>query len=149
MSPLSVSSPVWFSSCLVLLSKIILYVYKFTYRYYGSYPPKTASSNKTCWSYSLLYSQCLGKVLAHSKDSMKWRSEVAQLCPTLCDPIDCSLPGFSIHGIVQARVLEWVAISFSRGSSWHRNQTRSPALQADALPSEPPGKPKDSIYLIN
>ena len=39
--------------------------------------------------------------------------EVAQLCPSLCDPMDCSLPGSSIHGIFQARVLEWVAISFS------------------------------------
>ena len=38
---------------------------------------------------------------------------VAQSCPTLCDPMDCSLPGFSVHGIFQARVLEWVAISFS------------------------------------
>ena len=40
-------------------------------------------------------------------------SEVAQSCPTLCDPLDCSLPGFSIHGILQARILEWVTISFS------------------------------------
>ena len=44
-------------------------------------------------------------------------SEVAQSCLTLCDPMDCSPPGFSVHGIFQARVLEWVAISFSRGSS--------------------------------
>ena len=42
---------------------------------------------------------------------------VAQLCPTLCDPMDCSLPGSSVHGILQARILEWVANSFSRGSS--------------------------------
>ena len=42
-------------------------------------------------------------------------SEVAQLCLTLCDTMDCSLPGFSIHGIFQARVLEWVAISLSKG----------------------------------
>ena len=41
-------------------------------------------------------------------------SEVAQSCPTLCDPIDCSLPGSSVHGIFQAIVLEWIAISFSR-----------------------------------
>ena len=47
---------------------------------------------------------------------VKW-SEVPQSCPTLCDPIDCSLPGSSIHGIFQARILEWVAISFSRRSS--------------------------------
>ena len=53
----------------------------------------------------------------------KW-SEVAQSCPTLWDPMDCSLPGFSVHGIFQARILEWVAISFSRGSSWPRDQTQ-------------------------
>ena len=46
-----------------------------------------------------------------------------QSCPTLCDPIDCSLPGSSIQGILQARILEWVAISFSRGSSQPRNRT--------------------------
>ena len=48
---------------------------------------------------------------------------VIQLCPTLCDPMDCSPPGSSVHGILQARILEWVAIPFSRGSSWPRNQT--------------------------
>ena len=50
-------------------------------------------------------------------------SEVTQSCPTLCNSMDCSLPGFSIHGIFQARVLEWVAISFSRWSSWPRDRT--------------------------
>ena len=50
--------------------------------------------------------------------------EVAQSCPTLCNPMDCSLPGFSVHGILQARILEWIAISFSRGSSWPRDRTR-------------------------
>ena len=45
-----------------------------------------------------------------SKMVSEWVNEVAQSCPTLCDPIDCSLPGSSIHGIFQARVLEWVAI---------------------------------------
>ena len=48
---------------------------------------------------------------------------VAQLCPTLWDPKDCSPPGFSVHGILQARLLEWIAIPFSRGSSWPRNWT--------------------------
>ena len=47
----------------------------------------------------------------------------AQLCPALCDPMDCSPPGSSVHEVLQARVLEWVAISSSRGSSWPRNQT--------------------------
>ena len=42
-----------------------------------------------------------------------------QSCPILCDPMDCSLPGFSVHGILQARTLEWVAISFSRKYKYH------------------------------
>ena len=51
---------------------------------------------------------------AHEK-MLNSESEVAQSCPTLCDPMDCSLPGFSVHGIFQARVLGWVAIAFSQG----------------------------------
>ena len=56
----------------------------------------------------------------------KWKSEseVTQSCLTLCNPMDCSLPRSSVHGVFQARVLEWVAISFSRGSSWPRDRTR-------------------------
>ena len=54
----------------------------------------------------------------------KKESEVAQLYPTLCNPMDCSLPGSSIHGIFQARVLKWIAISFSRRSSQPRDWTR-------------------------
>ena len=50
-------------------------------------------------------------------------SEVAQSCPTLCHPMDCSLLHSSVHGILQARILKWVAISFSRGSSQPRDQT--------------------------
>ena len=50
--------------------------------------------------------------------------EVAQSCPTLCYPVDGSLPSFSIHGILQARILECGAIAFSRGSSQPRDQTR-------------------------
>ena len=51
-------------------------------------------------------------------------NEVTQSCPTLCNPMDYSLPGSYIHGIFQARVLEWVAISFSRGYSWPRDWTQ-------------------------
>ena len=47
-----------------------------------------------------------------------------QSCPTLCNPMDCSLPGSSVHGILQARILEWVAVSSSRGSSQPRDRTR-------------------------
>ena len=48
---------------------------------------------------------------------------VAQLCPILCDPVNCSPPGFFVHGILQARILEWAAIPFSRGSFRPRDQT--------------------------
>ena len=65
----------------------------------------------------------------------------AQLCPTLRDPVNCSPPVLSVCGILQARILEWIAISSSRGSSWSRDQTQSPALQAHALLSELLGKP--------
>ena len=67
---------------------------------------------------------CQLEIEPHKKWSkVKW-SEVAQLCPTLCDPMDCSLPGFSVHGILQARILEWVTISFSKGSSPPKDQTQ-------------------------
>ena len=66
---------------------------------------------------------------------------VTQSCLTLCYPMDCSPPGSSVPGILQARILEWVAISFSRGSSWPKDWTHgSPALKADALLSELLGK---------
>ena len=61
---------------------------------------------------------------------------VAKLDPTLCDPMDCSPPGSSVHGILQARLLEWVAFHFPGDLPWIK--PGSPALQADSLPSEPP-----------
>ena len=73
--------------------------------------------------------------------------ESLQLCPALCNPMDCSPPGSFVHETLQARILEWVAIPFSRGSSQPRNQT--PHLlglllwQASSLSLAPPGK---SIY---
>ena len=62
---------------------------------------------------------------------------VAQLCPILRNPTACSPPGSSVHGISQARILEWIAISFSKGYPG----PRSPELEADSLLIEPPGKP--------
>ena len=58
-----------------------------------------------------------------SRRSCESESEVVQSCPTLCDPVDCSLPDSSVHGIFQAIVLEWIAISFSRGLSQPRDRT--------------------------
>ena len=58
---------------------------------------------------------------------------VAKSCPTFCDPMDYSPPSLSLHGIFQTRILEWVATSFSRGSSWPRDWTQSPALHPSPL----------------
>ena len=69
----------------------------------------------------------------------------------LCDLLDCSPPGSSVHGISQARILEWVAISFSRGSSWPRDQTcisciaGGPHIAGGFFTTEPSGKPKTAI----
>ena len=65
--------------------------------------------------------------------------KVAQLCPTLCNPMD-----YIVQGILQARMLEWVAFPFSRGYSQLGIKPRSPTLQADSLPAEPQGKPKNT-----
>ena len=75
--------------------------------------------------------------------------ELPHLLNRLCDRMGCSRPGSSVHGIFQARVLEWVAISFSRGSSWSRDWTRvCPHYRPDALLSEPPGKIMLFIYFF-
>ena len=79
---------------------------------------------------------------------VKWKKVkvlVTQLCLTLCDPMVYFQPDFSVHGILQARILEWFAIFFSRGSSNLGIELGSPALQADSLLSEPPGKPNKAI----
>jgi len=74
----------------------------------------------------------------------KVKSEVTQLCLTLCNPMDCNLPGSPAHGIIQAWILEWVAILFSRGSSWPRDWTQVSCIA---------GRPftiwatKESIYI--
>ena len=68
----------------------------------------------------------------------------SQSCLTLCNPMNCSPPGFSVHGILQARILEWIAIPFCRGFSRPGIEPRSPALQVDSFPAAPPGKPKNT-----
>ena len=65
--------------------------------------------------------------------------KVTQLYPSLCDPKD-----YTVHGILQARILEWIAFPFSRGSSQTGIEPRWPSLWADSLPAEPQGKPKNT-----
>ena len=73
-----------------------------------------------CWDRINFNYKLFHPILYH----MKVKVLVAQSCPTLCDPMDCSLPGSSVCGILQGRILEWVAIPFFRGSSRLRDQTR-------------------------
>ena len=63
-----------------------------------------------------------------------------QSCPSLCDPMDCNLPGFSVLGISQARILEWIAISYSRGLTRPRDQSHISCLAGRFFTTEPLGK---------
>ena len=78
---------------------------------------------------------------------VEW-SEVAQSCPTVCNPVDCSPLGSPVYGILWARILEWVAVSFSRDLPGPGIEPRSPALHADALTSEPPIPMAKSLFIL-
>ena len=69
------------------------------------------------------------------QDLLESESEVVQSCPTLCDPVDCSLPDSSVHGILQARILDWVAISFSGDLLYPGVQPASPILAGGFFPA--------------
>ena len=74
--------------------------------------------------------------------------KVAQSCLTLCDPMDCSPPGSSVHGILQARILERVAILFSGDIPNPGIEPRSTTLQVDSLPFEPLEKRKNVVLIL-
>ena len=86
-----------------------------------------------------------GLLSSTSWDSSKPCVDGAQLCPTLCDGVDCSPPGSSVHGILQARILGWVAVSYSKRSSWPRDRNTHLLYllhwQVDSLPLGPLGFP--------
>ena len=109
------------------------------------FPPSTVSIRSAdILIYSLLHPQFLVAGQKHAFNQDYWINLlmyfssciciVAKSDLTLCDPTDCSLPGFSGHGISQARILEWVSISSSRASSWPRNQTCISCIAGDSLP---------------
>ena len=90
--------------------------------------------NNTCWKdylFSIVYS-CL--LCWRLNDLAATAAKLLQLCPTLCDPIDSSPPVVSIHGILQARTLEWVAISFSNAWKW---KVKVKSLSRVRLPATP------------
>ena len=88
---------------------------------------------KSCWEYFVKVPTLSMRL---RKELYKWKS---LSYVRICDPM-----GYTVHGILQTRILEWVDFSFSRRSSQPRDQTTSPTLQADSWPAEPQGKPKNT-----
>ena len=80
--------------------------------------PSASSQTWNCFHTSCFCCYCWVFFQSHV---FKYYMLVTQACQTLCNPMNCSLPGSSVHGILQARILEWVVIPFFRGSSWPRN----------------------------
>ena len=91
-----------------------------TWRMYWSMGPWRIHWNSS--EFYLLTRYVVYSILPSNSNSVYESLLVMQSCPALCDPMDCSLTGFSVHGILQARILQWVAISFSRGSSQPRDR---------------------------
>ena len=91
------------------------------------------------------------RLMAHQslKSSCMRACLVAQSCPALCGPVDYSLPGPSVHGILQARILEWVAIRSLGDLPDPGIKPGSSVLQEDSLPAEPRGKPHQWLSLKN
>ena len=104
-------------------------------------PPPTTGAEQTRGSqpHSLVQALCRAQV--------KVKVLVTQSSLTLCDPMDCSSSGSSVHGILQARILEWVAISSSRGSSRHRDRTSVCTEGRYCLSSQEMG-PKAGLYRV-
>ena len=100
------------------------------------------------WTFSFLLSSCADSVASLHCSSHRLSPSCVLSCfsgvQLFCNPMDCSPPGSFAHGILQARILEWVAMPFSRGSSWPRDRTRvscRPVLQEDSLPLSQWGRP--------
>ena len=98
--------------------------------------PKKKTTLKYC---NVLMQMCIS--------ILKVKGRVFQSCLTLCHPMD-----YRVHGILQARILEWIVFPLSRGSSQQRDQIQDSPMQADSLPAEPPEKPKNtgvcSLFLL-
>ena len=103
-------------------------------------------------SISKFSESALNMILRWFTRTLKWEkhcsgpAKSSQSCPTLCDPMDCSLRGSSVHGILQAKILGWIAMPHSQGIFLTQGSNQclvmSPTLQGASLPLAPPGKPK-------
>ena len=81
------------------------------------------STRKVTYVYMYLIHFVVEQKLTHCKETMCMHAKSLQLCPTLHDLMDCSPPGSSVHGVLQGRILEWVSVPSSRGSSRPRDRT--------------------------
>ena len=95
----------------------------------GSFPIKILSNRKSDASYKHI-----------TRPPVLKSTQSLQSCPILCDPMDCSPPGSSVHGILQVRIVEWVAMPYSRGSSGPRDQIHVSCFAGRFFTSKPPGK---------
>ena len=95
---------------------------------------RSRSHSRYCW--------CLQVLELAINSLMNMCCLVAKSCPTLCDPMECSPPGSSVHGISQARIWEWVATSCSKGSSQPRGQTWISCIASGFFTIDPSGKPQ-------
>ena len=98
-------------------------------------------SSSENWHFGMMKAKDLKMMMPHS---YSWYCVCAQSCLILWDPMDCSPPGFSVYGIFQARILELVTISYSRGSSWPRDRIHVSCVSCIAggfFTTEPSGKP--------
>ena len=114
-----VEFPVLYSMCLLITYFIFSSVY-------NTLAWKNPMDGGAWWAavYGVAQSRTQLRRLSSSSSVYKVKLTVAQSCPTLCDPMDCSLPGSSVRGLLQARILEWVAVLLSRGSSQPRGGTQ-------------------------
>ena len=101
--------------------------------------PESEMSEATACTHNFFSRKEKGKKILSYECIIPSVSSVTHLCPTLLRFHGCSPARSSVHGILQARILEWVAIPFSRGSFQPRTEPRYPALKADSLPFELPG----------
>ena len=123
--------------------------------------PLEAHSHSTCWrNWVTIRFSLIGSILKANCDGwfdyIIWQNArviygpvvclICQSWPTPCNPLDCSPPGSSVHWILQARILEWVAISFFRGLPDPGIEPPSPTLQEESLPTESLGKPHTPKY---
>ena len=157
--PLLTVKSSWFSRCIFLLPGIALYSPGVAYLNLTACltDPDVSNIDLECVSTSLgwppnsLVSTPIWDVYLISQVSaMTWCMHAQSLrsCPTVCNPMGHSPPGSSVHGILQARILESIPMPSSRGSSWLKTEPVSPALQADSLQLSHQGSPIMTWYII-